>query len=409
MSSSLTLTPQLDTASVSVQINHPFYSWLGQPGSSQSSAQLSGATRTNLCANPCAINNVDGWSGFTNGGAFTVERADSSATFLPHPTFARARWTTSSTGTGGLVYVVPGITPGQTYSAAVAAVRPLNQTHYLRLRINWLNSSQASISNVSGTEQYVSASDWSLTLPPINAAVAPAGAAYARVVIESVALTGTGSWDPGEDLDVCGLLFEKSATAGPYFDGDYQYKATGLTRTDAQGTHEVQLLGSTWPLNGSASILDTSPSLTGPITYALTGTSAAATTALNVSGWWLSARDVVAGPLPPVLDLTREQESGTVVLWPLNAAEPVVIPRPPRRAAGTITYLCPTREDRDAVLDVYANTYRYSTPWVATLRMGDEHLTHWPTGTATEVEHKTGNPEHPVVWTVAVDYQQVTA
>jgi hypothetical protein len=118
--------------------------------------------------------------------------------------------------------------------------------------------------------------------------------------------------------------------------------AVTLTRTDINGTAPVRLRTGQAPIAGTMVVQDNEPALTGPITYQVVdsaGAALSASTALGIVG----AR--IASVQLPSLSAVPEQVTGydaaatsaTVVHWPVDRGDPVVICRPARTREGSLT------------------------------------------------------------------------
>lgn len=173
--------------------------------------------RTNLCKNPQLGTGSTGWThSFGTGGAGTVARA---ASHPSRPWWWQITWTTAPTAAGAAVIAVDtanasmAVTPGQTYTASVDGfVNWAGAETTILLR--WLTAAGAVIStqvgvaapHPSGTVQRRSVSG-----------VAPATAAFVRVDFADFSPTRPVV---GSKMAASGVMLERAAAAGSYFDGD---------------------------------------------------------------------------------------------------------------------------------------------------------------------------------------------
>jgi hypothetical protein len=158
--------------------------------------------------------------------------------------YARKTWNTASTSSGDTGFEN---SRGSTNGVPVSPGEVISISSYLRasaphgvasIQIKWLDATGAAINSayISGPNTPLAANVWTrLTLT----ATAPALTAYLHIVSD---VDGSEPWPAGSTLDGTGLLIERSATVGPYFDGSLPSEETIVlpTGTDTN-IYELQV------------------------------------------------------------------------------------------------------------------------------------------------------------------------
>lgn len=120
-----------------------------------------------------------------------------------------------------------------------------------------------------------------------------------------------------------------------------------LTRTDTNGTAPVRLRTGQAPIAGAMVVQDNEPALTGPITYQVVdsaGVTTSVSTTLGITGARVSSVQLPSLAAVPeqVTGYDSAASSATVVHWPVDRGDPVVICRPARTREGTLTLFAST-------------------------------------------------------------------
>ena len=177
--------------------------------------------RRNRHVNPRVGVDTNGWSAWLSGGAYSSSRQTSGGPAGIADTWWRGVVTTAPTGSPAIVHTrgsgvnsVP-VTASTAYTFSAYAIASRVPSSGVRIDIQWLTSSGASISTVSSTNAAMTASTWQRVS---HTATAPANAAFAR---PSVSFSGPqGVWVTNDTFGATAVLIEQSAVLAAYFDGD---------------------------------------------------------------------------------------------------------------------------------------------------------------------------------------------
>jgi hypothetical protein len=176
-------------------------------------------TRTNLWPNPSVETNTTGFSSFATGGAvsrittrFFNGLACLNFSTASNQTYGGNSLLFGSSTTNSQLAVV---TAGETYTGSVYVF--VNTDRYLRIGINFRNSSGSYVGDSIGSDVFVPANTWTRVSTTV---VAPANAVRAGVRIFQGA-TGNRTYITGTDfISYDAVLIEQGSMLGTYFDGD---------------------------------------------------------------------------------------------------------------------------------------------------------------------------------------------
>jgi len=182
--------------------------------STETTSQLSdNECVTNLVPNPRVANDLTGWTSTSStGGNPTPSRATLVSGLAGTTTAMRTNLTGTPASWWRGQYCPVSVTAGQSYSLS-SYVRP-SVAVSTGMIIIWRNSSGATISESGGAFVASAASTWGLRT---STGVAPVGAVSACL---QGGASGAGAAVSGSWLDLSEMVFEQSATAHAYGDGD---------------------------------------------------------------------------------------------------------------------------------------------------------------------------------------------
>lgn len=151
--------------------------------------------------------------------------------------------------------------------------------------------------------------------------------------------------------DLAAVLLEVSGAAtGP----------VTLTRSDANGTHDVRLLPGQEPITGGMIVTDYEPALVGPVAYTLIDSAAVEDhTVVNLTG--LVDHPVLVSPVRPqlradliaVTDYTHSRDTNATVHEIIDRQDPVVVYGQLRTRTGTVALYAPSFADAAAIENIF--------------------------------------------------------
>lgn len=309
---------------------------------------------TNLIPNPSfEATDTSAWSAYGAGTTVGRSTAAGKATDGAASLFI-------NTGTDVLVgaQTASGIvvTPGKRYGARLDVF--VNNGCDLRLRAIYRDSGGAQLTvtdharpGIAGNASYPFV---------VDAGVAPAGAARLWLYVQRYSAAASGQFLYVDAVTVQELATGETFT-GRYFETTRDGSVT-VTRTDLNGTDAaVRAFANRAPAAGALVGTDYESALVGTVTYKVTDSAGQVTTAaatLNMVGTRprvALVQDPQTRVTPPALTgYAATSGSASVVLWPIDRPDPIVLSRPARTREGTLEVRVATYADALAAAAVMA-------------------------------------------------------
>lgn len=349
--------------------------------------------RRNLAANPSAETNLTGYKVEIGTGGVTADSRGTSGGAVSAG-FFRTTWTTGNTaGNAGPSYIQTGITgaTGDKLSASLWVRSSTNRTITLEMA---LNNSGVGNTYADGPSVALTANVWTL----IKVENVTATAAYNEIYLW--AYSGT-VFATGSTMDLDGILLEKSASVGTYFDGD----------TPDVDQNDYAWLGTA---HASASVLKQASSLIltdyeaahGTNTYnvyAADGSMVTGSVDLVIDKPWLSVPVMpqYSEQVETITQFGAGREANTTVHRPLGRADSLVVMGKLGDRTGSLEIFCKSYTDARRLERIFERGE------IVQLRQRVAEMDMYFTATSIPVSPYSVQGEDGTRWSMTINYVEV--